>query len=203
MTEATLYLLNARALTDHKDEALRRLSARRRAAAKSMVKEKDCLLQCAAGALLRYALGVTDESVFTIGEYGKPSLPDGPQFNLSYAGGYAALLVGHDEPVGVDIEPALRPDVLPRKMLTAEEMAWLSEHTAAEDYCLFWTRLESALKAVGCGLVFTKRDFSLLREDDPWYWDSRIHDGHVVTCAAAVPLSVKTVILTAQDVLQR
>ena len=203
MTEVTLYLLNARSLADHKDEALRRLSTRRRAVAEAMVKEKDCLLQCAAGALLRCALGVTDESVFTIGEYGKPSLPEGPQFNLSYAGSYAALLVGHDEPVGVDIEPALRPDVLPRKMLTAEEMAWLAEHTAAEDYCLLWTRLESALKAEGCGLVFTKRDFSLLEEGGMWYWDSRIHDGHVVTCSAADPLSVTTVVLTARDVLQK
>lgn len=202
MIEVTLYLLNARALADHKEEALRRLSARRRAVAEAMVEEKDCLLQCAAGALLRHALGVTDESVFTIGEYGKPSLSEGPQFNLSYAGNYAALLVGHDEPVGVDIEPALRPDVLPRKMLTPEEMAWLSEHTAAEDYCLLWTRLESALKAVGCGLVFTTREFSLLREDDPWYWDSRNHAGHIVTCAAAEPMRITVTELTAADVLQ-
>lgn len=202
MTEVTLYLLNARHLADHKDEALRRLSPTRRAAAEAMVEEKDCLLQCAAGALLRHALDVTDESVFLIGEYGKPSLQQGPQFNLSYAGSYAALLVGHDEPVGVDIEPALRPDVLPRKMLTAEEMAWLEQNRSAADYCLLWTRLESALKAEGCGLAFTHRDFSLLRGADPWYWDSRIYDGHIVTCAAAAPMSITLTELTAEDVLQ-
>lgn len=202
MAQATLYLLNARLLADHKEEALSRLSARRRAVAEHMMEEKDCLLQCAAGALLRYGLGVTDESVFSIGEFGKPSLPQGVEFNLSYAGSYAALLVGEHEAVGVDIEPALRPDVLPRKMLTAEEMAWLGEHTSGADYCLLWTRLESALKAVGCGLAYTRREFSLLREDDPWYWDSRTYDGHIVTCAAASPMTVTLRVLTAQDVLQ-
>ena len=202
MTEATLYLLNARLLADHKEEALSRLSTRRRAVAEHMVEEKDCLLQCAAGALLRYGLGVTDESVFTIGEFGKPSLPGGVEFNLSYAGSYAALLVGKDEAVGVDIEPALRPDVLPRKMLTGEEMAWLGEHTSGEDCCLLWTRLESALKAEGCGLVFTHRDFSLLKGEEPWYWDSRTYDGHIVTCAAAAPLHITLKVLTVEDVLK-
>lgn len=202
MTEVTLYLLNARLLADHKDEALRRLSPNRRAVAENMLAEKDRLLQCAAGALLRYGLGVEDESVFLIGEYGKPSLPEGPEFNLSYAGAYAALLVGKDVPVGVDIEPALRPDVLPRKMLTGEEMAWLEEHPSGEDYCLLWTRLESALKAEGCGLAFTHRDFSLLKGEDPWYWDSRTHDGHIATCAAAESLHITLKILTAEDVLQ-
>ena len=202
MTEATLYLLNARLLADHKEEALSRLSARRRAVAEHMVEEKDCLLQCAAGALLRYGLGVTDESVFSIGEFGKPSLPEGPEFNLSYAGAYAALLVGKDEAVGVDIEPALRPDVLPRKMLTGEEMAWLGEHTSGADYCLLWTRLESALKAVGCGLAIPRRDFSLLEEDGAWHWDSRTYEGHIVTCAAASPLTITLRVLTAEDVLQ-
>ncbi len=202
MTDVTLYLLNARLLAGHKEEALCRLSPNRRAVAEHMLEEKDCLLQCAAGALLRYGLGVKDESVFSIGEYGKPSLPQGPEFNLSYAGSYAVLLVGSDLPVGVDIEPALRPDVLPRKMLTGEEMAWLEEHTSGADYCLLWTRLESALKAEGCGLAFTRRDFSLLKGEEPWYWDSRTHDGHVVTCAAAAPLQIAVKVLTAEDVLQ-
>lgn len=202
MNDVTLYLLNARLLAGHKEEALRRLSSKRRAVAEHMVRDCDCLLQCAAGALLRYGLGVEDESVFLIGEYGKPSLPQGPEFNLSYAGAYAALLVGQDLPVGVDIEPALRPDVLPRKMLTGEEMAWLGEHTSGEDYCLLWTRLESALKAEGCGLVFDHRDFSLLKGEEPWYWDSRTYDGHIVTCAAAAPLHITLKVLTAEDVLK-
>ena len=202
MNDVKLYLLNARLLAGHKEEALRRLSHKRRAVAEHMVEEKDCLLQCAAGALLRHALGVEDESMFLIGEYGKPSLPQGPEFNLSYAGAYAALLVGQDLSVGVDIEPALRPDVLPRKMLTGEEMAWLGEHTSGADYCLLWTRLESALKAEGCGLVFTHRDFSLLKGEEPWYWDSRTYDGHIVTCAAAAPLHITLKVLTVEDVLK-
>ena len=102
----------------------------------------------------------------------------------------------------MDIEPALRPDVLPRKMLTGEEMAWLGEHTSGADYCLLWTRLESALKAVGCGLAIPRRDFSLLEENGAWHWDSRTHEGHIVTCAAASPLTITLRVLTAEDVLQ-
>ena len=201
MLSVTLYLTNAHALSGHKEAALRLLSSRRRAAAEAMNREGDCLLQCAAGLLLRCALGVEDESVFAIGEYGKPSLEGGPCFSLSYAGSYAALAVA-DGTVGVDIEPLRLPDVLPRKVLTQEETAWLSQHDTADDFCLLWTRLESALKAEGCGLALDKRDFSLLRDGDPWYWDSRLHEGHLVTCAAAEPLHVTVRELSAETLLR-
>ena len=87
-------------------------------------------------------------------------------------------------------------------MLTPEEMAWLSQHTAAEDYCLLWTRLESALKAEGCGLALEERDFSLLRSGEVWHWGSRFYDGHLITCAAKKPFTVLIKEMTAEDLLQ-
>ena len=196
----TLYVTNARHLANHLHRALSLLSPARRAAAERQWKETDRLLLCAAGLLLRAVPGV-EEAAFSIGEFGKPYLPHGPHFSLSYSG-HCAVLALSEELVGVDVEYLHRPDVLPRKMLTPEEMAWLSQHTAAEDYCLLWTRLESALKAEGCGLALEKRDFSLLRSGAPWHWDSRIYDGHLITCAAKKPFTVLIKEMTAEDLLQ-
>lgn len=193
----TLYITNARLLTDHKEEALALLAPKRHAAAEAMVREGDCLLQCAAGLLLRHVLRVEEEQ-FTIGAFGKPSLAGGPHFSLSYCGDYAALAVA-EENVGVDVEKLVRPDILPRKMLTGEEMAWLTSHTTAEDFCLLWTRLESALKAEGCGLAVEERTFSLLHDGTPWHWDSRRLDGHVFTCAAMKPMNITVITLTDKE----
>lgn len=197
----TFYMVNARLLAGHRDEALSLLPPKRRAAAAAMVREGDCLLQCAAGLLLRHVLVVSEER-FTIGQFGKPSLEGGPHFSLSYSGDYAVLAVA-DDVVGADVERLVRPDVLPRKMLMPEEMAWLESHTAAADYCLLWTRLESALKAEGCGLALEKRDFSLLRSGEPWHWDSRLEDGHMFTCAAKTPMNITVVTLTDKELLQK
>ena len=197
----TLYVTNARHLADHLPRALSLLSPARRAAAQSQWREKDRLLRCAAGLLLRHALGVEDESVFAIGEYGKPYLPHGPHFSLSYSGHCAVLALSERE-VGADVEYLHRPDVLPRKVLTQEEMEWLAQHGSADDFCLLWTRLESALKAEGCGLALNERNFSLLRNGEDWYWDSRLYDGHLITCAAKAPFTVLTKEMTAEDLLQ-
>ncbi len=196
----TLYVTNVRQLANHLPRALSLLSPERRAAAERQWNEKDRLLRCGAGLLLRAVLGV-EEAVFSIGEFGKPWLPCGPHFSLSYSG-HCAVLALSEEVVGADVEHLHRPDVLPRKMLTPEEMAWLSEHTEAEDYCLLWTRLESALKAEGCGLALEERDFSLLRSGEPWYWDSRLYDGHLITCAAKKAFTVLIKEMTAEDLLQ-
>ena len=195
----TLYITNARLLADHKEKALARISPKRRTAAQAMVREEDCLLQCAAGLLLRYGLDAPEEN-FRLGEFGKPSLEGSPHFSLSYCGRYAALAVA-EENVGADVEKVERPDILPRKVLTGEELAWLESHPAAADFCLLWTRLESALKGEGCGLAVEKREFSLLRDGATWHWDSRIIDGHMFTCAAMKPMTVTVVTLTDKELL--
>ena len=196
-----LYLADARELAGYLEQAMPLLTVKRREEAMSFMEEKDRLLHCAAGLLLRTILNVTQDSDLIYSEFEKPELADGQMFfSLSHAGSYAVLAVGED-PVGVDIEPILKPQVLPRKMLTAEEMKWLEEHPSPEAFCILWTRLESALKAEGCGLALEKRGFSLLSGGSPWYWDTLIHDGHLLTCAGRAPLTVHTTILSAEQLL--
>lgn len=200
--EVKLYLVDARTLAEHQGLCLSLLTAQRRQQAESFVEEKDRLLGCAAGLLLRHVLNVTKDEDLICNEYGKPELVSGQvQFSLSHAGCYAALAVGHGI-VGADIEPHVKPSVLPRKVLTGEEMVWLEEHPSAEDFCLLWTRLESALKAEGCGLAVEERNFSLLEECKPWHWETFVHDGHTVTCAAMEDMKVDLVVLPAHELLK-
>lgn len=200
--DVELYLADARELTEYLAQALPLLTAKRREEVMSFVEEKDRLLHCAAGLLLRSVLGVMQDSDLVYGEFDKPELADRRAFfSLSHAGCYAALAVS-EHPVGVDIEPIVKPQVLPRKMLTAEEMKWLEEHPSPEEFCILWTRLESALKAEGCGLAVEQRDFSLLFGGSPWYWDTLIHDGHLLTSAGKEPVTVHTTILSAGQLIQ-
>ena len=200
--EVKLYLADARTLAEHQQLCLPLLTAQRRQQAVSFVEEKDRLLGCAAGLLLRRVLNVTKDEDLICNEYGKPKLVSGDvQFSLSHAGCYAALAVSR-ELIGVDIEPHVKPSVLPRKVLTGEEMHWLEEHPSAEEFCLLWTRLESALKAEGCGLAAEERSFSLLEENRPWHWETVLHDGHTVTCAALGRMEVELTVLPAHELLK-
>ena len=199
--EVKLYLTDVRELSGNLAEGLTLLAPKRREEAKAFLEEKDRLLHLAAGLLLRNVLNVTRDDDLVYGEFDKPELADGRvHFSLSHAGHYAVLAVS-DHPVGVDIEPIVKPQVLPRKMLMQHEMQWLEEHPSSEAFCILWTRLESALKAEGCGLALEQRDFSLLSGGSPWYWDTLIHDGHLLTCAGKVPLTVHTTILSAEQLL--
>lgn len=200
--DVMLYLADARCLAACFARALPLLTEKRKAETQAFVEEKDRLLHLAAGLLLRAVLGVKRDDDLVYGEYDKPELSDGRvQFSLSHAGNYAVLAVS-DHPVGVDVEPIRKPQILPRKMLTQAELRWLDSHSSAEEFCLLWTRLESALKAEGCGLALESRGFSLLAEGAPWFWETGIHDGHVITCAGAEPLTVHTQIMSAEQLLQ-
>ena len=199
--EVKLYVADSLQLKDSQTESLSMLTAKRRVEAEAFTKEEHRLLHCAVGLLLRCVLGVTEDSHLIYGEYGKPELAQGGvHFSLSHAGRYAVLAVA-DLSVGVDIEPIELPQVLPRKMLSEEEMTWLKDHTSAEDFCLLWTRLESALKAEGCGLALEKRDFSLLKNADPWYWETIICDEHMITCAADRPITAHLQTMTIEQLL--
>ena len=200
--EVKLYLVDVRKLSGYLTGGLALLTPKRRKEAEAFMEEKDRLLHLAAGLLLRSVLGVTRDDDLVYGEFDKPELADGRiQFSLSHAGHYAVLAVS-EHPVGVDIEPIAKPQVLPRKMLTQEEMKWLEENPSPKDFCILWTRLESALKAEGCGLALEQREFSLLSAGMPWYWDTQICDRHLVTIAGKESLKVHTVHLSAKQLLK-
>lgn len=202
MGSIQLFLADARALAGREAECLSLLPPSRRKKAAAFRPEDARLLCCAAGLLLRRVLGVTRDEDLAIGPLGKPSLARGGEaFSLSHAGHYAALAVS-GQTVGVDVEPIRPPAALPHKVFTATELDWLSSHTRPEEFCLLWTRLESALKAEGCGLAGERRTFSLLEPGAPWYWESICHDGHWITCAARSPVELRFKVLSTTDLLR-
>lgn len=182
MSAVRLYLTDASALADREGECLPLLAPGRREEALAYRPRQARLLCCAAGLLLRRVLSVRSDAELRLGPFGKPALAAGrPQFSLSHAGRYAALAVS-EQAVGVDVEPVSLPNALPRKAFTGAELDWLGADP--ERFCLLWTRLESALKAQGCGLAGERREFSLLEDGGPWRWESLRFDGHLFTCAA-------------------
>lgn len=197
MIAVRLYLTDSSALAGREEACFSLLTPKRRKEAASFRMQDARLLCCAAGLLLRRVLGVRSDEDLSIGPLGKPSLAaGGAEFSLSHAGRYSALAVSR-QTVGVDVEPVCPPCALPRKVFSQLELDWLAVHPEAEDFCLLWTRLESALKAEGCGLAGEGRKFSLLEPGDPWYWESMAFDGHLFTCAAREPLELRFTALSA------
>jgi len=93
---------------------------------------------------------------------GKPVLAEGaagrgPAFNLSHAGGWAALVAGaHGLALGIDIEPhrPISPG-LPDRVFSPDERADLAALPPGDRQAGFfngWTRKEALLKALGAGL---------------------------------------------------
>ena len=113
--------------------------------------------------------------------------------------GFSRLYLGVHTPQDVLVGAAYSILVM---WLTLKLMRWLEEHPSAEEFCLLWTRLESALKAEGCGLAAEERSFSLLEENRPWHWESVLHDGHTVTCAALGRMEVELTVLPAHELLK-
>lgn len=122
---------------------------------------------------VRWALGLVTGSdpqrlVFRIGARGKPSLDEGPSFNLAHTGDHLLLALATGGELGVDAEePRPLPDLeaLARRVFTATEQAELGalppgpERAAA--FLRGWTRKEALLKAMGLGLAFPPRRFSV------------------------------------------
>lgn len=86
--------------------------------------------------------------------------------SLSHAGDWVALAVSKSGPVGVDIEPLVRMELLPEM---AEAICAPSERTAMEALALehrgkallaLWVRKEALLKAAGTGLSVAMNSFS-------------------------------------------
>ena len=112
----------------------------------------------------RYLGRAPQDLQFSSGPYGKPALMGRKDdvtlsFNLSHSLDKALLAVGHDVPIGVDIE-AIRPDLpdsaLAADVLTEGELAELAQLPPKQQTGLFfacWARKEACMKALGLGLA--------------------------------------------------
>jgi 4'-phosphopantetheinyl transferase len=93
------------------------------------------------------------------GADGKPRLAGGEmQFSVSHSAGWCAIALAADCPVGVDVEPIRRfsgmggiaDHFFPKPAWADYAAAAPAEKTAV--FFRWWTRIEAAVKAVGCGL---------------------------------------------------
>ncbi len=114
--------------------------------------------------------GLTSEAAgdvrFDYNEHDKPALPGNELFfNLSHAGGYAALAVSSDVNLGVDIE-RLRPvePGLSKQFFSGgenEALAKLDESDWLSGFFRIWTGKEAVVKAIGLGLSLDLSSFDI------------------------------------------
>ena len=129
--------------------------------------ENDRCLSLGTGLLAAYALKLSGAKDLSLSytEHGKPYLSRHPDihFNLSHSGVLAVCAVS-DVPVGIDIEhPRKYSASVARRFFTSEEYAFVekSEDTT-QAFLQIWTRKESYLKMLGCGLSLSPETFSVL-----------------------------------------
>ncbi|MBQ7607253.1 MAG: 4'-phosphopantetheinyl transferase superfamily protein [Desulfovibrionaceae bacterium] len=98
---------------------------------------------------------------FSLGPYGKPSLPNSPiSFNISHTATHACLAISRSSlPLGCDIEcvrPSLDPMALASYFAPEEQRLLHHEQNASKRSKLFyqmWVRKEAVMKASGLGLL--------------------------------------------------
>lgn len=160
----------------------------------------------------RHGAGPPAAQRWGAGPHGKPYLrePAPPvELNLSHAGDWAIVAVGHDRPVGVDIE-AIVPDRVSPAMIDmvsspAERTAFASmpPHARAAAFFRLWVRKEAVIKALGTGLARALHtidvplvpaappDGVVLRPPLPgrrsWLWDVPAPTGHLAALVLDQP----------------
>lgn len=164
----------------------------RRSKVERFVFLKDKCLCLGAGLLCAHALrtaGARDLAM-GYGAYGKPYLLNHPgiHFNVSHSGTIAACAVA-SEPVGIDVEECQPYDEgVARLCFTDDELVWLHKQDDADQaFVRLWTRKESYLKLLGCGLSKPANSFSAipgtLPETDVRFCEYYLQTYAVCVCA--------------------
>ncbi len=115
--------------------------------------------------LSQYVGAKPSELEFVYAPHGKPSLANGPYFNLSHSGAFAALGVCRDAEIGVDIEQVtpIETDVSER-FFSANENKQLGSYSGDDWLAGFyrcWVSKEAIVKADGRGLSIDLRSFDV------------------------------------------
>ena len=175
------------------DEARSVLSDDERKRADRFLREVDRTRFAAARSLLRRTLAGVLETrperlTFTYGAHGKPALGPpfaarGVRFNLSHSAGRALIAVARDREVGVDLE-RIRPvrfgAKIARRFFSEREQYALDGLTGSawdEGFFRCWTRKEAFIKAVGDGLTFPLKSFSVPMTREAENEAVQIHEG--------------------------
>jgi len=158
-----LIRMNIHELNEQGEEQVKTILPARYERALKYAHEDDRKRCLAAGLLLIRHLNIQDEGKILYGQFGKPYLADGPEFNLAHSGDWVVLAVS-DVPVGIDIERIGNRNVkkLARSFPEAE-FGWLQEgENPSERFYTLWTMKESVMKATGRGLNLDPRSFSVM-----------------------------------------
>lgn len=102
-------------------------------------------------------------------EMGKPGFKDcGLHFNVSHSGEYLAIAVS-ESPVGIDIqkEKEIREGMY-RKVVRPEEQSLIGKERQ-RDFLRLWTLKESFVKAEGCGLRMSMKEYYFEKENDRYF----------------------------------
>lgn len=172
-------ILYAADVTPLKNEALyasayAAVPEERRRRADRYVRADARFLSIGAALLLKKALaeaGVFDAE-FGFGEYGKPYLKNRGDvfFNVSHSGDYVFCAVSNRE-LGCDIERIREVDLaLAERFFRYDEYASVAAAVSPGErsvlFARYWTLKESFIKAAGCGLNLSLRDFRIVLSDD-------------------------------------
>ncbi len=189
-----LVRLNIHEFTAADEEKVKTVLPKRYERAGRFADGEDRLRCLAGGILLIRHLGLENEDKLLYGEFGKPYLAEGPQFNLAHSGDWAVLAIS-DKPVGIDIEHIGSRNV--RKLarsFPAEEFDWMQSEDALERFYMLWTMKESVMKASGRGLNLDPRSFSVLPaiegnnleiDGAAWYPESFVFDDYVIAVCSS------------------
>lgn len=151
------------------------LSADETARAERFVYDKHRAAYISARSGLRHHLGeITGRDPtdlrFTYGAQGKPSLADGPFFNLSHSGDLACLAVHDTIDLGVDIEVhRFVEDGLAERFFSLTEnraLQSLAPEKRVAGFFRCWTRKEAVIKALGGGLSIPLDAFDVTLDAD-------------------------------------
>lgn len=159
-------------------------------------RKEETARQCiVAEVLLRYGLsrqyGAIPAYTLTIGESGKPMIPELPefQFNLSHCGSWV-VFAWSEQPVGIDVQRCSgeRP-ALVRRHFTQREQDYISSGENASErtarFCRIWTAKESWLKYLGTGLTVDLRSFDTMDDNLPMRFHRAELPGGYTLCACS------------------
>ena len=163
-----LYIQNITPLFNGRwQEFLPQLPPARQARVLACRNDADAARLTAAGLLLRQALlraGIAEgRQVFLENTWGKPYLPDGPEFSLSHAGPYAVCAIDCLA-VGVDVEALRCTMALARRCFHPDELSFLQKLSSDDQpdvLCRLWTAKEAYCKFCGLGLHLPLASFSV------------------------------------------
>ena len=195
MEKVVVHVLDCAPLAGHEDacrDVVAPMYARRSEVGPARVR----LEALGGGLLARDVLGVVADADVGYGEYGKPYVAGGPEFNLTNDVGMVALAVAA-RPVGIDLEEVPTryrdvEDLITRKYYDEAERAAVGDGSTRERRAAWaraWTRRESILKAMGTGFAVDPRK----RPEVLLGWELRSAElgDAVMTCALDAPFEMR------------